>query len=509
MVTRRDAVANIAMRNAVMSSSINAATAHRTHRLRARTATPDRRRRRRGRAPWRRGRRRGSRRWRRAERWATRRATRRRARRRIPPVAERFGDPLGARRSPERLPSTRAHDVPPAPATSIAATPQSSSRAAVDGAIPDPTLFAITGTSRPAHSAASSARAPEIGVTAPLDRFLQRVEVKIQPVRSERVDQPSRVIDADAVIQLHRAEVGEQCDARGDRAHVEGRAQRLILEHRSTAAQREGDPRRLGAAGEPRLISAARAVPPVIDEIRSGARSGSPRTRCRRRRRRARSPAAPRAVTAPPANRASAARRHRHPGRRRGVAICAARSIRHGRREGVRAATGDHLPDGDWSTGLRRASGTAGRAVGAALLRLAGSKDLEVAELAAAADLDAAQLGRVIAGEERLASRCAGAAGARTGACARSPFCRRPDPRPARLCRGLDPLYFLPTARSVRRPDLHARDQSPDAVPEGDMTKRKPVLKGWPTIRSSTPSASSSSSSLPPSSCRASAGGSL
>jgi transcriptional regulator with XRE-family HTH domain len=126
------------------------------------------------------------------------------------------------------------------------------------------------------------------------------------------------------------------------------------------------------------------------------------------------------------------------------------------------------------------ASGTAGGApFGAALLRLAGSKDLEVAELAAAADLDAAQLGRVIAGEERLAvpalARLAHALRVRPIA-----FLQKTGILGLHVyAGGLDPLYFLPDGQIRYDARIYMREINPrHAVPEGDMTKRNPVLKG-------------------------------
>jgi hypothetical protein len=53
---------------------------------------------------------------------------------------------------------------------------------------------------------------------------------------------------------------------------------------------------------------------------------------------------------------------------------------------------------------------------------------------------------------------------------------------------GLDPLYFLPDGQIRYDARIYMREINPrHAVPEGDMTKRNPVLKALgPRIRCST-----------------------
>ena len=125
------------------------------------------------------------------------------------------------------------------------------------------------------------------------------------------------------------------------------------------------------------------------------------------------------------------------------------------------------------------ATGTAGGAAfGAALVRAAAAKDLDLAGLAAAADFDPALLERVVAGEERLAvpalARLARAVRLRPIA-----FLQQTELLGLSVyAGGLDPLYFLPDGQIRYDARIYMREINPRlAVPEGDMTKRNPVLK--------------------------------
>jgi transcriptional regulator with XRE-family HTH domain len=125
------------------------------------------------------------------------------------------------------------------------------------------------------------------------------------------------------------------------------------------------------------------------------------------------------------------------------------------------------------------ATGTAGGpAFGAALARLAAQKDLDVPALAAAAELDAGLLERVVAGESRLAvpalARLARALRLRPIA-----FLQQTELLGLSVYAfGLDPLYFLPDGQIRYDARIYMREINPrHAVPEGDMTKRNPVLK--------------------------------
>ena len=124
-------------------------------------------------------------------------------------------------------------------------------------------------------------------------------------------------------------------------------------------------------------------------------------------------------------------------------------------------------------------TGTAGGpAFGAALAELAAEKELDVPALAAAAELDAELLERVVAGRARLAvpalARLAKALRLRPIA-----FLQRTGLLGLDVyASGLDPLYFLPDGQIRYDARIYMREINPrHAVPEGDMTKRNPVLR--------------------------------
>jgi transcriptional regulator with XRE-family HTH domain len=125
------------------------------------------------------------------------------------------------------------------------------------------------------------------------------------------------------------------------------------------------------------------------------------------------------------------------------------------------------------------ASGSAGGAAfGAAVARLAAAKDMDVATLAEAAQLQPALLERVVAGEARLAvpalARLARALRLRPIG-----FLQQTELLGLEVyAGGLDPLYFLPDGQIRYDARIYMREINPrHAVPEGDMTKRNPVLK--------------------------------
>jgi hypothetical protein len=132
-----------------------------------------------------------------------------------------------------------------------------------------------------------------------------------------------------------------------------------------------------------------------------------------------------------------------------------------------------HQPAYDGATGT-----AGGAAFGEALMRLATGKDLDARGLAAAAEIDADLLARVAAGDARLAvpalARLARALRLRpigflqqTGLLGLEVYAG-----------GLDPLYFLPDGQTRYDARIYMREINPrHAVPEGDMTKRNPVLK--------------------------------
>ncbi|HEY0615894.1 MAG TPA: hypothetical protein VGC96_14685 [Candidatus Elarobacter sp.] len=129
--------------------------------------------------------------------------------------------------------------------------------------------------------------------------------------------------------------------------------------------------------------------------------------------------------------------------------------------------------------GYDGATGTAGGpAFAAALERLAVAKELDAARLAAAADLDPALVAAALAGETRLAvpalARLARALRLRPIAFLQQTGLLGLDV----YAGGLDPLYFLPEGPIRFDARIYMREINPrHAVPEGDMTKRNPVLK--------------------------------
>jgi hypothetical protein len=124
-------------------------------------------------------------------------------------------------------------------------------------------------------------------------------------------------------------------------------------------------------------------------------------------------------------------------------------------------------------------TGTAGGAAfGAALARLAAAKELDAAGLADAAGLDRDLVERALAGDARLAvpalARLARALRLRAVAFLQQTGLLGLEVYAA----GLDPLYFLPDGEIRYDARIYMREINPrHAVPEGDMTKRNPVLK--------------------------------
>ena len=125
------------------------------------------------------------------------------------------------------------------------------------------------------------------------------------------------------------------------------------------------------------------------------------------------------------------------------------------------------------------ALGTAGGATfGAALARLAAAKEMDAEALARAAELDPSFVAALFAGTARAAvpvlARLARALRLRPIA-----FLQQTDLLGlAVYAAGLDPLYFLPEGQIRYDARIYMREINPrHPVPEGDMTKRNPVLK--------------------------------
>ena len=125
------------------------------------------------------------------------------------------------------------------------------------------------------------------------------------------------------------------------------------------------------------------------------------------------------------------------------------------------------------------ATGTAGGAAfGTGLLALATAKSLDLPALAAKADLDPAQLERIAGGSERatiaVMARLAQALRVRP-----IEFMQKTQLLSLEVyAMGLDPLYFLPDGQTRYDARIYMREINPrHSVPEGDMTKRNPLIK--------------------------------
>jgi hypothetical protein len=134
----------------------------------------------------------------------------------------------------------------------------------------------------------------------------------------------------------------------------------------------------------------------------------------------------------------------------------------------------DTLADGYDGT-----SGTAGgRTFGGAVAQLAAAKAFDAGALAAAAELDPALVQGLLAGDTRVGvpvlARLARALRLRPIA-----FLQQTGLLGlATYAGGLDPLYFLPDGQIRYDARIYMREINPrHAVPEGDMTKRNPVLR--------------------------------
>ena len=125
------------------------------------------------------------------------------------------------------------------------------------------------------------------------------------------------------------------------------------------------------------------------------------------------------------------------------------------------------------------ASGTAGGTeFGAALSALAREKDLDAAGLADACKIDAGYVEAVFAGTQRVSAAVL-AAFARALRLRAVEFMQKTQLLSLGVYAfGLDPLFFLPDGPVRYDARIYMREINPrHAVPEGDMTKRNPVLK--------------------------------
>jgi len=125
------------------------------------------------------------------------------------------------------------------------------------------------------------------------------------------------------------------------------------------------------------------------------------------------------------------------------------------------------------------ATGTAGGAeFGAGLLALATAKSFDLPALAAKAELDLALIEGLTTGTERatvqVLARLASALRVRP-----IEFMQKTSLLSLGVyALGLDPLYFLPDGQTRYDARIYMREINPrHSVPEGDMTKRNPLLK--------------------------------
>ena len=155
--------------------------------------------------------------------------------------------------------STSLHDVPPEPATSMAATPASSQPARRSlSLMPQPTSFATTGTPTSRQTCLDLAQQPfPIPVPIRLQRLLQWVEVQDQRIGLDHLDCTPAVIDRVAVVELDGAQVGEEQDIRRDVPHPEGVRGLGLLQARALRAQAHRDAARLRASSQVAIDDAA------------------------------------------------------------------------------------------------------------------------------------------------------------------------------------------------------------------------------------------------------------
>ncbi|GAC1416724.1 MAG: hypothetical protein NVSMB5_06970 [Candidatus Velthaea sp.] len=124
-------------------------------------------------------------------------------------------------------------------------------------------------------------------------------------------------------------------------------------------------------------------------------------------------------------------------------------------------------------------TGTAGGAAfGAALAGLANEKAMDAGAFAAACERDPAYVAQVFAGTQRVTIGEL-AAFARALRLRAIEFMQRAQLLSLDVyASGLDPLFFLPDGPVRYDARIYMREINPrHAVPEGDMTKRNPVLK--------------------------------
>ena len=147
--------------------------------------------------------------------------------------------------------------VPPAPATSMAATPALARSRASCGEKPQPTSL---GDDRHGQGAADSldftGEAGEVAIAFGLDGFLEGVEMQDEGVGRDHFDRAQAVGGPVAVVELDGADVGEEEDIGGDGADAQTVGEGRILEGGALGTEAHGDTMRLGGFGESEVQAA-------------------------------------------------------------------------------------------------------------------------------------------------------------------------------------------------------------------------------------------------------------
>ena len=177
-----------------------------------------------------------------------------------------------------RCRSTSLQDVPPAPATSTAATPASKSATTRSGAMPQPTSLTMTGTSREAQSASILRKSPAnrvspSGWSASWSglRCSTRASASSRSTIRRQAASPTPRLSWTAPRLASRGTSGQRSRT-AKVASTSGCSSSTRQEPRPIATRW-----RCAAAARVRLIWRARGVPPVMHEKRRGASSRRPR----------------------------------------------------------------------------------------------------------------------------------------------------------------------------------------------------------------------------------------
>ena len=178
-------------------------------------------------------------------------------------------------RSPDRDASIRAQLVPPTPATSMVRMPMP--RQLLGGARRDAAADLLRDHRHlelAHHLRHLGQQVREVAVALGLERLLERIQVQHQRVGADHLHGAPTVLDAIAVVELHRAEVGEQRHRRRGVPHQKGLRQRGALERLALRADADRDPDPLG--GEREILVDARCGPGAAGHAGDEQRRGEP-----------------------------------------------------------------------------------------------------------------------------------------------------------------------------------------------------------------------------------------